>query len=100
MSKPDPRLSSTAAGRWVRSSRVLHRSGGFGVVALARDRDRPMTLQGTGVALWELLAVPHTTTELISEMADRFGVEDTVVGADLEQALGRLVAAGLVEVAS
>lgn len=99
MSEPDPRLSSTAAGRWVRSSRVLHRSGGFGVVALARDGVAPITLQGTGVALWEMLADPHTSAELISEMADRFGVETSVIGDDLNDALGQLVGAGLIEIA-
>ena len=68
-------------------------------MALARDGKHPITLQGTGVALWEMLEAPHTTAELISEMADRFGVEGSVVGADLEQALGHLVAEGLIEVA-
>lgn len=69
------------------------------MVALARDGVAPITLQGTGVALWEMLADPHTTIELVSEMADRFGVEPGVIGDDLEQALGQLVAAGLIEVA-
>lgn len=69
------------------------------MVALARDGVAPITLQGTGVALWGMLAHPHSTTELISEMADRFGVEPGVVGDDLEQALGQLITAGLIEVA-
>ncbi len=69
------------------------------MVALPRDGEFPITLQGTGVVLWEMLAVPHTAAELISEMAARFGVETSVVGDDLEAALGRFAAAGLIEVA-
>lgn len=89
-------LSSREANRWVRDTRVLTRSGAFGVVLLARHGRRPVTLQGTGVELWAALATPHSDAELIAEFAQRYVADPGVVAADLVPVLDELRTSALI----
>jgi hypothetical protein len=84
--------------RRVRRARgVLWRAGGFGVVLLPPESSEPLTLAGTGPALWEELAEPRTRTELRDRLAGAFAADPDVVAADLEPALAELTRVGAIE---
>jgi hypothetical protein len=84
--------------RRVRRARgVLWRAGGFGVVLLAPVGREPLTLAGTGPALWAELAEPRTPMELRDRLADVFAADPAVVAADLEPALAELARVGAIE---
>jgi hypothetical protein len=84
--------------RRVRRARgVLWRAGGFGVVLLAPASREPLTLAGTGPALWDELAEPRTAAQLRDRLADAFGADPARVAADLETALTELARVGAIE---
>lgn len=90
--------AGAGAGRYVRSDRILWRRTMDGVVVLPVDHGEFFDLAGTGAALWELLATPHTRDEAARELLGRYqGVADQVA-TDLVPVLDDLVRRGAVVV--
>jgi hypothetical protein len=88
----------TAESPVVRSPRVLWRAGAFGVVVLAPGQERPVVVDGSGVALWELLEHVRPFGDVVSALAARFGVDRTTVECDARPIVEALVALGACEV--
>jgi hypothetical protein len=82
----------------VRAAGALWRAGDFGVVVLGTRRDDPLTLAGTGVAVWDALAEPLQVHQLVDRLAVQFGAEPALVAGDLAPVLDGLVADGVLEV--
>jgi hypothetical protein len=82
----------------VRAADALWRRGDFGVVVLGARRADPVTLAGTGVAIWDLLARPHRRDELVDALASRFAVDTARVADDIGPVLDDLLSGGELEV--
>jgi hypothetical protein len=80
-----------------RTAGVLWRDGAFGVVLLAPAAPEPLTLAGTGRALWAALDHPVTTSELAAELAAAFAVDRDRVEADIAPTLAELARIGAIE---
>jgi hypothetical protein len=76
---------------------VLWRDGAFGVVLLTPHSRDPLTLSGTGRALWVSLARPATVAELADDLAAVFDTEPEQVRADIAPVLEELVRMGALE---
>ena len=76
--------------RWQREPSVLWRRSGPRVVALPRDADECVLLDGVGVLIWDRIEEPATSEELVQELTAAFPDEVTStirieVGRFLEQ---------------
>jgi hypothetical protein len=69
------------------------------VVILNFDAGVYYGLEDVGARVWELLREPHTVAELREKLIGEYDVEAERCATDLDELLGQLVAAGLVEVA-
>ena len=67
------------------------------VLLLPAGSPEPLTLAGTGADLWDLLATPASTTELVAELAGRYAADPAVVAADLTPVLAELETLGAIE---
>lgn len=83
--------------RWRRRPAVLWRRSLDAVLVLPPGADEPLTLAGTGAALWDLLEEPASTDELVVALADGYGVELATVEVDLVPALAKLETLGAIE---
>jgi hypothetical protein len=70
------------------------------VVVLPAGADEPVTLGGTGPAVWELLAEWRTVESMVEVLAEAFGAAPQVVEADLRPLLDELVTCGAVQLAA
>jgi hypothetical protein len=77
--------------RWRRRPDALWRRSLDAVLVLPAGSDEPVTLAGTGPALWELLAEPCTVPQLAAVLAEAYEAEPAVVEADLAPVVGELV---------
>jgi hypothetical protein len=80
--------------RWQRDDRTLFRAAPGVVVLLGPDGGDPIALRGTGVALWEVLDLPHRTEELATRLAADFGSDTATVRSDIEPVIAELAAVG------
>jgi hypothetical protein len=92
---PAPRFSAAIALR--RAPDVLWRDGAFGVVLLPASAREPLTLEGTGRALWDALAAPVAPAALAARLADDFGTDPERVAADIAPVLDELLRCGALE---
>lgn len=98
---PQPRHAADAfvtldgAARWARSSEVLWRRTTAGVALLPPGPDPPLILTGSGALLWDLITGDHDLTRTVAILAERHGVEATVVAADVAPALEELIRRGV-----
>ena len=81
--------------RLVHASDVLWRSIPGTAVMLLRADDDVVVLSGTGLALWDELAVPRCLDEVATVFADRYGVTPDVVAESLGGVLDELGRRGL-----
>jgi hypothetical protein len=77
--------------RWRRRPDALWRRSLDAVIVLPVGADEPLTLAGTGPALWELLAEPCTVAQLAAVLAEAYGAEPEVVEADVAPIVEELV---------
>jgi hypothetical protein len=82
----------------VRAPGAIWRDGDFGVVVLGAASYEPVTLAGTGVAIWDVLARPRRRFELVELLATRFAADADEVARDVAPVLDALVAEGALEV--
>jgi hypothetical protein len=85
------------APRWRRHPAVLWRRSLDAVLLLPEHAAEPVTLEGTGVALWELLAEPATVAQLAAVLAEAHDADPAVVAADIEPVVAQLAALGALE---
>ena len=64
---------------------------------LAPGAEEPITIAGSGTAVWELLDRPRTTEELVEELSRRYATDRATVRRDLDDLLGPLASAGALE---
>ena len=86
--------------RWRRGSAVLWRRSLDAVLVLPAAVDDPLSLGGTGAGLWDLLAVPTSTDELVDALAGQYGVDRRTVEIDVVPVLSELESIGVIEEAS
>jgi hypothetical protein len=79
---------------------VLWRRSLDAIVLLPPASEEPVTLAGTGPAVWELLAEWRTEADLVAVLAAAFEVPAERVTADLSSLLTELRALGVVETAA
>ena len=84
----------------VRARGALWRDGDFGVVVLGTAGPEPVTLAGTGVAIWDALVRPVPRSKLVDLLAQRFVADRAQVAHDVAPVLDELLAAGVIEMAS
>lgn len=84
----------------VRASGAIWRTGDFGVVVLGTAAHEPVTLAGTGVAIWDALARPCRRVELVEVLASHFAAHRDEVARDVAPVLDELLAGGVLEVVS
>lgn len=80
-----------------RAPGAIWREGDFGVVVLGPASYEPVTLAGTGVAIWDALARPRRRVELVELLATRFAADAEDVARDIAPVLDALVADGALE---
>ena len=82
----------------MRARGALWRAGDFGVVVLGTRRLDPVTLAGTGVAVWDALAHRCAGTELVDAAGGAVRGRPARVAGDVAPVLDGLVADGVLEV--
>jgi hypothetical protein len=87
-----------ASRRFVHA-RVLARRTADAVVLLAPNQAStdPVALSGTGIAIWDLLAVPRSVAEVSDALGSEFGMPAREIEASVDSYVDRLRAAGLIE---
>jgi hypothetical protein len=83
-----------------RSPRVLWRRSLDAVVVLPAGAEEPVTLGGTGVAVWELLDTWRSVQALTELLAPRYGADPAVVAADVRALVHALDLLGALETAA
>jgi hypothetical protein len=83
-------------GRWVRADDVLWRRTPDRIVLLARGMRAPVSLDGSGPLVWELLADPTDPDEVGALLADVSGDDPAVVVAGMHTVIDELVGLGAV----
>ena len=80
--------------RWCQAPQVLLRRLPDGVMLCTTgpDRDQPISLLGTGAALWAELGDPSTLDEVAARLAARFDADPVQVARDLEATMRDLEA--------
>ena len=76
----------------------MWRRGDFGVVVLGEGRPEPLTLAGTGVAIWDALDRPQRRRDLVDRLAAEFGADRALVAADVAPVVDDLLRGGVLEV--
>ena len=69
---------------------------GAAVILLPVGADDPMTLPGTGAAVWDLLEEPASLAELVAALAEAYEEDPAVVEHDVRALLDELESLGAV----
>ncbi len=83
--------------RWHRCPEVLWRRSLDAVVLLAPGHAEPVTLAGSGPALWELLVEPGTVAQLATVLARDHDADPDTIEADIVPVIERLADLGAIE---
>ena len=75
--------SDPAAAVWRRRDDVLWRRSLDAVILLPVGADEPITLPGTGAAVWDLLEEPASLDELVATLAEAYEEDPAVVEHDV-----------------
>lgn len=78
-----------------RASRIVWRNTSGGIMVLPLTESKVVTLSGTGEDLWELLDEPHPIPALAQRLAERYGVPQSTVMAELPPVLDDLTGRGV-----
>jgi hypothetical protein len=82
--------------RWERDERVLWRRGPGSVVLLCPGSEAPISMRGTGLALWAALERPRSLAELARYLAAEYATDAAIVQRDIEPVVATLAASGAV----
>jgi hypothetical protein len=89
----DP-LAVGLSASWCRSERALWRRTLGAVVVLPVHGPEPVALRGAAAGIWELLAEPMTTADLVVAVAERYGIHEEQVASDVGGTLDVLLELG------
>src|SRR5262249_6555753 len=89
-------VSSDGAAVWRRRDDVLWRRPLDAVILMPEGGPGPVTLPGTGAAVWDVLEVPSTLTELVATLAEVYAADSAVVEHDITVLLAELESLGAV----
>jgi hypothetical protein len=81
---------------WRRRDDVLWRRSLDAVILLPVGADDPLTMPGTGAAVWDLLEEPASLAELVVILAEAFDADPAVVEHDVATLLAELEDLGAV----
>ena len=96
-SSPRPPGPTDDTTCWTRSDRVLFRRVTGGVLVLLLPDGEPELVTGPGGDLWDLLEIPRTLGELVTDLAERYAHDAAAVERDLRRTVDELHDRGLVE---
>jgi hypothetical protein len=99
-SQPPPAEPVAPVGdepRWRRRPDALWRRSLDAVLVLPVGADQPVTLAGTGAALWELLAEPRTVPQLAAVLSEAYAAPHATVEADVRPVVAELARLHAVE---
>lgn len=85
------------APTWQRRNDVLWRQSLDSVIVLGADGGEPLTLAGTGPAVWVLLERPITLAALSEQLAERFNTSIDTVKDDINSLLRHLEEVGALD---
>jgi hypothetical protein len=88
---------SLDSSRFERCQAVFFRTIGQEVILAVPDESGFTHLSGTAFAVWHLLEVPRSLSELVGVLAESYGERRETVNADVRSLLDELVRRGLVE---
>jgi hypothetical protein len=88
--------SAGSAAVWRRRDDVLWRRSLDAVIVLPVGADEPLTLPGTGAAVWDLLEEPASLAELVAALAEVYEEDPAVVELDVTTLLAELEDLGAV----
>jgi hypothetical protein len=90
------RLPGEVSAPWCRSERVLWRRtlGGVVVLPMLAPTAQPIELRGPAAGIWELLAEPMTSADLVAALAAAYAVDEDQVATDVDGALDLLLELG------
>ncbi len=89
--------AAAAHPRWRRQPGASWRRSLRGVVVLAPGADEPLTVTGSGRDIWDLLARPRSTEDLVSALSEQFAADPASIRPDVVALVARLAAAGALE---
>lgn len=84
--------------RWCREASVLWRRNGDRILLLPSGAEEALLLEGVSAALWEALASPAHTDELVEPLAEVFDGAPERIEADLVAFLEQLHGRGVLNV--
>lgn len=90
-------VPDSPAPRWRRCPEVLWRRSLEAVVLLPPGLAEPVTLAGSGPALWELLVEPGTVAQLATVLARDHDADPATIESDIVPVIERLADIGAVE---
>jgi len=88
--------SDPSAAVWRRRDDVLWRRSLDAVIVFPVGAEEPVTLPGTGAAVWDLLEEPASLAALVAALADAYDEDPAVVGHDVSTLLGELESLGAI----
>jgi len=77
------------------SERFTETSNGDEIVVMQVNSGKFLALTGTAAATWLLIDGTRDRDSLIGALADKYGVEETTITADVDEFLGELRDSGL-----
>jgi hypothetical protein len=92
-------MTSDAAVVWCRRDDVLWRRSMDAVALLPVGASEPVTLPGTGAAVWDLLEEPATLDELVAALTEVFVADRDTIARDVGDLLAELESLAAIEAA-
>lgn len=90
-------MSGNGSTRWKRSDRTLWRWTTDGVVLLTPSNAEPVVLNGSGAALWDVLADARTPAEIGEALAPDYGTAPELLAPDIDVFIEQLAAIEAIE---
>ena len=81
-------------GSWSRAPTVLWRRSGEHTVILGAGHEGPLLLDGCGPQIWQLLAVPHESEQLLEALGEMYGEAPEALRPEITTFLDQLASIG------
>ncbi len=81
----------------IKDGYVLRRVGRMGIVVGDTERDYIVTLNQTGVALWQMLREETEPNSLVQKMMEKYDASEEILKKDVKDFLRKMKKIGLLE---